>query len=64
LTCKNEKCDFVQTVFTKLDSLVEKDPETYWKMITELKDDSSNDGSDPSKNMPSTTWENYFSKLF
>jgi len=62
--CKKKKRAFVQTVFTKLDLLVEKDPETYWNMKKELKGDSSNDGSDPSKNIPSTTWENYFSKLF
>jgi len=53
--CKKKKRDFVQTVFTKLDSLVKNVKETYWKMIQELENDSSNDSSDPSKKIPSTT---------
>jgi len=32
-------------------------------MIQELENDSSNDSSDPSKKIPSTTWD-FFSKLF
>lgn len=62
--CKKKKREFIQVVFSKLDSLADKDPEAYWKLVKDLKEDVNNSNSDPARNISNEVWTNYFNNLF
>jgi hypothetical protein len=48
----------------KLDTLYEKDPTEYWKLVKDLKDEDSSGICDPCDKVKPSSWTNYFSSLF
>ena len=60
--CKKKRQDFMKSIFSKLDNMYDKDPESYWKLIKDLEDDI--DKPDMSSRIPGEKWVTHFSKLF
>ena len=59
--CKRKLKEFKTTLITQIDNLYENDPEAYWKLIKDSKEESN--VSDPSQSIAADDWLQHFSNL-
>ena len=60
--CKRKYREFKASIIDKLDQLHDNDPNMYWSLLRKLKEDCNK--SDPSEQITSGEWVNYFQNLF
>ena len=60
--CKKKCKEFKSSLITQLDNMYERDPEVYWKLLKDLKDDSN--ATDSSNSISAEEWLKHFSDLF
>lgn len=58
--CKKKRKEFIKT--NKLDNLIAEDPQAYWKLVNDIKEDISSKDHEP--NISMDTWVEYFKQLF
>ena len=60
--CKKKCKEFKSSLITQLDNMYEKDPEAYWKLLKDLKEDSK--ATDTSTAISVDEWHKHFSDLY
>lgn len=60
--CKSKCKEFKACIINKLDCMYDNDPEAYWKLVKELKEEDPH--NDPSLKISADNWLSHFSELF
>ena len=60
--CKKKCKEFRSCLISQLDNMYESDPEAYWKLLKNLKEDSS--PNDPSQSIAAYEWLKHFESLY
>ena len=61
-SCKCKFKEFKSSLIAQLDSMFERDPESYWKLLKDLKEDSN--VNDPCQSISASEWLTHFSTLY